>query len=107
MSITEISCEVLRNKLLSEEDFFLVDVREPEEFETGFIPGAILIPLAELPEHLSDFSCDDTFVISCKMGGRSAEAALVMKEAGFKYISSLIGGVQRWDMQYGSSKELI
>ncbi len=107
MSITEISCETLRDKLLNKDDFFLLDVREPEEFEAGFIPGAILIPLCELSEHLPDFSCYGDYVISCKMGGRSAEAALVMKEAGFKNIETLIGGIQRWYMEYGSSNELL
>ena len=107
MDIQEISCNDLRIKLVNKDDFFLIDVREPEEFEGGFIPGAVLVPLEELTEHLADFDKEGFYVVNCKMGGRSAEAVLVMMDAGFTNVKSLIGGHQRWEMEYGPSRELL
>jgi molybdopterin/thiamine biosynthesis adenylyltransferase/rhodanese-related sulfurtransferase len=81
------------------EDFLLVDVREPAEWEIVRIPGAILIPKGELPAHLSELPQDKPIVVYCKSGVRSAEALATLKGAGFKTAKHVQGGVTAWATQ--------
>ena len=101
MTISEVACAELKDKIESEELFFLFDVRTPEEFETGHIFSSILIPFGELEEHLADFDKEAEYVLNCGMGGISAEAALMMKEEGFKKVRSLAGGYHQWTIDVG------
>jgi sulfur-carrier protein adenylyltransferase/sulfurtransferase len=94
--IKEISCVDLKKKMDASENFVLIDVREPEEFEVCMIPGSILIPLSEIEDHLDELDKDASYVLHCKMGGRSTKAAYVMKEKGFKSVISLKGGIYQW-----------
>jgi adenylyltransferase/sulfurtransferase len=82
-------------------DFFLVDVREPAEFEIVSIPGATLIPKGEIlsGEALASLPQDRQIVLHCKSGVRSAEALAALKAAGFKDAVHLQGGVLSWVKQ--------
>lgn len=77
----------------------LVDVRQPEEYvgELGHIPGAELIVLNTLPEHLEKLPKDQTVVFVCLAGGRSAKAAAFAKMNGFEHVYNLQGGMQLWN----------
>jgi len=77
----------------------LVDVREPEEFETGHIPGATLIPLGQLPNRLAELDPSKPTVVYCKMGGRGMAGAGILAGAGFADVSNLNGGIGGWDGQ--------
>ncbi|HET6529243.1 MAG TPA: adenylyltransferase/sulfurtransferase MoeZ [Actinoplanes sp.] len=79
-------------------DVFLVDVREPAEYEINRIPGSILIPKGEIlsGEALSRFPQDRQIVLHCKSGVRSAEALAALKAAGFKDAVHVQGGVVSW-----------
>lgn len=101
MSIAELSCTELKQKLENEDTFYLFDVRKPEEFENGHIDSAILIPFPELSEHLDDFDKDAEYVVNCGMGGVSAEAVLLMKDEGFNNVKSVSGGYHQWTIDVG------
>jgi adenylyltransferase/sulfurtransferase len=74
----------------------LIDVREPFEHEINCIEQAQLIPLGELPDRLSELSPTDSYVIHCKMGGRSAKAVELMRAQGFTDVVNLAGGIDAW-----------
>ncbi len=97
----EITVVELKEKLDSEEDFFLVDVREPHEFEIVSIPGGHLIPLAGFLDGsaLKKMPLDTEIVIYCRSGVRSATALKSLRDAGFSRSSHVIGGVIAWAQQ--------
>jgi len=76
----------------------VLDVREPEEFTgpLGHIGGALLIPLGELAERAGELSPEKPVVAVCRAGGRSAQATVILQQAGFKEIANLTGGMLRW-----------
>jgi adenylyltransferase/sulfurtransferase len=80
------------------EDFMLVDVREPHEFEIVRIPGAVLIPKDRIlsGEALSELPQDRPIVLHCKSGVRSAEALAALHSAGFRDAVHVGGGVLGW-----------
>lgn len=89
-----------------EDDFVLIDVREPGEFEIVQIPGAILIPKGEFMDGsaLADLPTDKRIVLHCKVGGRSAEALAVVKGAGFSDAVHVGGGILAWVNQVEPDK---
>jgi len=89
-----------------EDDFVLIDVREPGEFEIVQIPGAILIPKGEFMNGsaLANLPTDKRIVLNCKVGGRSAEALAVVKGAGFSDAVHVGGGVLAWVNQIEPDK---
>ncbi|MEV6976499.1 adenylyltransferase/sulfurtransferase MoeZ [Kitasatospora sp. NPDC093806] len=81
-----------------QEDIFLIDVREPGEYEIVSIPGAVLIPKNEflMGNALEQLPQDKKIVLHCKSGVRSAEVLAVVKSAGFANAVHLGGGVLGW-----------
>src|SRR5690606_6266390 len=80
------------------DDIFLVDVREPNEYEICRIPGSVLIPKGEFLDGsaLEKLPQDKKIVLHCKSGGRSAEALAVVKNAGFSDAVHVGGGILSW-----------
>jgi glyoxylase-like metal-dependent hydrolase (beta-lactamase superfamily II)/rhodanese-related sulfurtransferase len=76
----------------------ILDVREPDETSgpLGRIPGAILIPLSDLAERTSELAKDRPIVAVCRAGGRSAQATMILQQAGFAKVANLPGGMLRW-----------
>lgn len=74
----------------------LIDVREPHEHAICNIPGAVLIPQAQLPQQLESFDPAQEIVVHCKSGGRSGRAVEMMKARGFTNARNLTGGVLAW-----------
>lgn len=100
-----ISVTELKNKIEGKENFLLIDVREPSEFEIVRIPGSVLIPkqgfldgsaLAGLPQ-------DKPIILHCKSGVRSAECLAILKSAGFADATHVSGGVVAWAKQIDKS----
>jgi adenylyltransferase/sulfurtransferase len=100
-----ISVSDLKSKIDKKENFLLIDVREPSEFEIVRIPGSVLIPkqgfldgsaLAGLPQ-------DKPIILHCKSGVRSAECLAILKSAGFADASHVSGGVVAWAKQIDTS----
>jgi molybdopterin/thiamine biosynthesis adenylyltransferase/rhodanese-related sulfurtransferase len=88
----------LKHKQESGEDFLLVDVREPHEYEIVKIPGSVLIPKDKIlsGEAFSQLPQDKPLVLHCKSGARSAEALAALHKAGFKDAVHVGGGVLAW-----------
>ncbi len=89
-----------------EDDFVLIDVREPNEYEIVSIPGSILIPKGEFLDGsaLEKLPSDKRVILHCKVGGRSAEALAVVKGAGFSDAVHVGGGVLAWVNQVEPDK---
>jgi rhodanese-related sulfurtransferase len=81
---------------LRETDAFILDVRTPEEWEAGHIPGATLIPLDELEARLAEVPRGEEIVVICRSGNRSAAARDILLQAGFEAVTSVAGGFNQW-----------
>ncbi|HTM49092.1 MAG TPA: rhodanese-like domain-containing protein, partial [Bryobacteraceae bacterium] len=76
--------------------FVLIDVREPHEYQIAKIPTARLIPLGELPKRVNELNSADEIVAHCKSGMRSAKAVDFLKQAGFRKVRNMKGGILAW-----------
>ena len=74
----------------------IVDVRGRSEWEGGHLPGAVHIPLAELPERLGELPRDRTLVLQCQGGSRSAIAASFLQARGMTHVVNMAGGFSAW-----------
>ncbi len=74
----------------------LVDVREPEEVAAGTLPGAVNIPLGELPARVGELDRGRRVVLLCRSGGRSTQAAEFLSASGFGDVVNLAGGMLAW-----------
>jgi len=83
-------------KLRSTGAAVIVDVREPDEYVVGRIPGAVLIPLGELPNRLDEVPTDTPVVMVCRSGNRSAQALQLLQKAGFTNVHNMLGGMNAW-----------
>jgi len=95
----EITVEDLKKAQDRQEALFVLDVREPQEFQICRIPGSTLIPLGELPNRLAELPSGagaPPIVVHCKMGGRSAKAVKLLRERGFTQARNLTGGILAW-----------
>jgi adenylyltransferase/sulfurtransferase len=93
----EITPLELRTWLERDDRPYLLDVRNPHEYEIARIPGADkLIPVDELASHLNELDSSREMVIYCKSGVRSARAVNLLKGAGFRKVKNLVGGITRW-----------
>jgi rhodanese-related sulfurtransferase len=79
-----------------EEEIVVVDVRQPEEYAAGHIPGAELIPLNELPDRLDEIPQDERVVLVCRSGNRSNQAQRLLNDAGFDNVHNMLGGMNAW-----------
>ena len=95
----------LKAKMDRGEDFLLVDVREPAEYEIVSIPGAVLIPKGDIlnGSALASLPQDKEIVLHCKSGVRSAEALAALKAAGLGNSVHVQGGVLAWAAQVDPS----
>ena len=82
-----------------EQGAFMLDVREPDEWDDFHMPGATLIPLGDLPDRLSEVPTDQDIVVVCRSGNRSQEGRDILLEAGFTNVSSMAGGMNKWRSQ--------
>jgi rhodanese-related sulfurtransferase len=74
----------------------IIDVREPDEYAEGRIPGATLIPLGELASRTDEVPTDVPVVMVCRSGNRSAQAVQILQKAGFTNIHNMTGGMNAW-----------
>ncbi|NED97629.1 rhodanese-like domain-containing protein [Phytoactinopolyspora alkaliphila] len=77
------------------DDGVLLDVREPDEWQAGHVPGAVHIPLRDLPGRLDDIPDEDPVYVVCKVGGRSAHAAAWLNSIGRSAVN-VAGGMESW-----------
>jgi adenylyltransferase/sulfurtransferase len=82
--------------LLGSSDLDLIDVREPGEWEIAHIAGARLVPLGELAGSMATLDGAREIVVMCRSGIRGARAARQLRDAGFRRVRNLAGGILRW-----------
>ncbi|MBJ7609757.1 MAG: rhodanese-like domain-containing protein [Candidatus Dormibacteraeota bacterium] len=74
----------------------LIDVRETWEWDEQRIPGAVLIPLAEIPQRLAEIPDDRDVYVHCRLGGRSSRAVDFLREHGRPRAINVVGGLEAW-----------
>jgi len=84
------------NDALKKRKVQVVDVRAPDEWKHGHLPGAIHIPLAALPDRVGDLDTSVPIVLHCKGGGRSSIATSFLQSKGVRNVSNLDGGYESW-----------
>ena len=92
----EATVEELKSRLDRADGVFILDVREPQEFQICRIPGSTLIPLGDLPKRLGELEGRGEMIVHCKSGVRSGKAVKLLREAGFTQAKNLRSGILRW-----------
>jgi adenylyltransferase/sulfurtransferase len=101
----EVTPAQLKAELDGGRKLTIIDVREPHEWQIGNLEplGARLIPLGQVASRINELNPEEDIVMHCKMGGRSAKAYETLKQAGFKKIRNLKGGILAWSDQVDPS----
>jgi sulfur-carrier protein adenylyltransferase/sulfurtransferase len=94
--VPAMSVQELKRKMDASEPIELVDVREPFEFEIARIKGAKLIPLGEIAERAHELQREQSIVVHCHSGKRSAQAVRLLRQRGFAKVYNLEGGIDAW-----------
>ncbi len=103
MSIKQISATELKTRIQHEPHLFLLDVREPNEFQYARIENSVLIPLNQIPQRLGELNPQREMVVICHHGMRSSQACMYLVNSGFKNVSNLAGGIDAWSSDCDSS----
>lgn len=98
MLIPEITVQQFQALRDAGEPFFLLDVRNADEYATANL-GGHLIPLMELPTRLSEISKDQQIIVHCQAGGRSSRAVEYLLQQGFTNVCNLRGGLNAWQKE--------
>ena len=105
--VEELTPDEVKARIDDDADTQVVDIRSPAEFERGHIPGAINIPMAELPRRVDEVEWSDDVVVACPIGQSSIQAArLIGSYEGVdddSSVRSMAGGYDEWD--YGLETE--
>jgi len=102
LSVPEISPAELKQKLDAGQELFVLDVREPHEYEIANLNGH-LIPLGDLAARVHELNSADEIVVHCRSGVRSARAVDFLRKAGFRKVKNLRGGILAWSDQVDPS----
>jgi rhodanese-related sulfurtransferase len=96
----EITPEEVKTKLDRGEEFTLLDVREPWEFETAHMDGAKLLPMGDVPSRAhQELDPEDQIVVVCHHGVRSMNVTAWLRQQGFAKAQSMRGGIDAWSRQ--------
>lgn len=101
--VPEITVSELKAKLDAGDNLFVLDVREPHEYDIARLDGTTLIPLGQLPSRVNELNTADDIVVHCKSGMRSAKAVGFLQKAGFQKVKNLKGGILAWSDQIDPS----
>ena len=93
--IPQISVQELKQRLDAGEDLFILDVREPYEYQIANIGGK-LIPMNDVPQRLAEIDRNREIVVQCKVGGRSQRVAEFLAQSGYANVKNLAGGILAW-----------
>ncbi|MBF0539611.1 MAG: hypothetical protein HQL03_15310 [Nitrospirae bacterium] len=93
------SAEELRSIINGQhrDSYSVVDVRQPQEYERGHIPGAVLIPLGEIPQRMSELQPNKPTIVYCRSGNRSMSAAAMLINSNFTDVYNLEGGISLYN----------
>ena len=96
----EITPEEVKAKLDAGDEFTLVDVREPWEFETAHMEGAKLVPMGDVPSRAhQELDPEAHIVVVCHHGVRSMTVTAWLRQQGFEKAQSMLGGIDAWSRQ--------
>jgi rhodanese-related sulfurtransferase len=101
--ISEIEPIELKRRLTRGDQLLLLDVREPEEVAIAPFPGAVHLPMSEVPLRLQGLDTAAEWVIVCHHGVRSAQVAMYLARIGFERVANLTGGIDRWSLTVDQS----
>jgi adenylyltransferase/sulfurtransferase len=93
--IPQLTVKELKARRDAGEDFFLLDVREPYEYQIAQI-GGTLIPQNDVPNRLAEIPRDREIIVQCRSGARSQRIAELLKQAGYQSVVNLAGGILAW-----------
>jgi rhodanese-related sulfurtransferase len=94
-----ITPQQLKARLDQNESLHIIDVREPDETAQGVIPGAVLIPLMQIPDRLHEIPQDKETILVCRSGNRSGKAYDYLQAQGFSNLKNMSGGMLEWDSE--------
>ncbi len=94
-TVPEMTVEELKRRLDAKEDLFVLDVREPHEYQICNLNG-YLLPLGDLPQRVHELDSSREIVAHCRSGVRSAKAVDFLRQAGFRKVHNLKGGILAW-----------
>jgi adenylyltransferase/sulfurtransferase len=95
-SQSEVTVEDLKRRLDQHEAVFILDVRNPEEYQLCRLPGSTLIPLPELARRVRELDGEREIIVHCKSGMRSLKAQQFLRAQGFRAVRNLKGGILAW-----------
>ena len=98
-----IEPQMLKQMMNDHQEFVLLDVRELWENQLAKLPATILIPLRDLPKRVNELNNQQEIVVYCHHGVRSLDAAYLLRQLGFKRVSSLTGGIDQWSQEIDST----
>src|ERR1700722_9021356 len=100
--IPQLSVKDLKRRMDAGENLFILDVREPFEYQIANIGGK-LIPQGEVPQRLAEIDRNREIIVQCKSGGRSQRIAELLKQSGYPKVANLSGGILAWSDQIDPS----
>jgi sulfur-carrier protein adenylyltransferase/sulfurtransferase len=97
--VDTITAQEAKDKIkgLKPKDYCLLDVRQLKEYEETHLPGAVLIPISQLRDRLTELDPDKLTIVYCAIGGRSRAGATILSGEGFREVYNLKGGTKAWD----------
>lgn len=103
MSVEEVSIHEIKKQLNEGDAIVLVDVRESDELSNGILPGALHIPMGEIPERLGELDPQSKIVVICRTGNRSRKVSQYLSSHGFEYIANMTEGMNGWASEVDDS----
>lgn len=94
--LRNLSASDFQDELGNNKHALIIDVREPFEYKSGFIPKAINIPLSQLKNRYGEIATDKHLYLYCRSGMRSKQAARLLRKQGFTNLAHLQGGMMAW-----------
>ena len=101
--LDDLTVEELKQRLDRGQSLCLLDVRQPEEYQICRLPGSTLIPLRDLPFRWPELDLEQTIVVYCHHGIRSARAVQFLRQVGFLDVRNLRGGIDAWSRRVDPS----
>lgn len=96
-NVPAVDVQTAADRLASPEPPLLVDVREPDEFQTVRVDGAVLVPLSTFMSRYTELPKDRPLLVMCAVGGRSSAATAHLIEKGWPDVLNVTGGIVSWE----------
>jgi len=98
-----VSPEEIKKKMVEGHKIVILDVREPWEYQTAKIEGAILMPLGQLEKRKDELNKEAEIICQCHKGVRSFKAMKYLQSCGFKNVKNMAGGIEAWSLKVDPS----